>query len=186
MRRIEIVEHRTDWPDRYRELAETIRAVGPPGSTLHHIGSTAVPGLGAKDVVDIQLSVDRLEEVDIGAFATRRFEHRPGLRDHLPPGMTLPEQELGKLYFRGPDRRSHLHVRERGRFNQRYALLCRDYLRTHPDAAQAYEAVKRQLARFFSKDDDGYYAVKDPVFDILMAGANEWAATVGWTEPPED
>ena len=186
MRPIEIVDHRSDWPERYRELAETIRALAPAGSTLHHIGSTSVPGLGAKDVIDIQLSVDRLDDLDIAAFEARGFSHRPGLRDHLPPGMTLADGELAKHYFRGPGGRSHLHVRERGRFNQRYALLCRDYLRTHPDAAQAYEAVKRQLARFFSRDDDGYYAIKDPVFDVLMAGANDWAAKVGWTEPPGD
>lgn len=183
---IEILPYSTGWPADYDRLAAIIRPLAPPGSRLHHIGSTAVPSLAAKDVIDVQLTVDRLADVDIAAFADAGFVHRPGLGDHAPPGIALPRAELAKLFFKTIDRPANLHVRERGRFNQRYALLCRDYLRTQPGAARAYEAVKYGLARHFPHDADAYCEIKDPVFDIIMAGANSWAEQTGWREPPAD
>ena len=78
------------------------------------------------------------------------------------------------------------HIRQSGRFNQRYALLCRDYLRTHPTSASAYEEVKRQLARHFRDNAEAYYDVKDPVFDIIMEGAYAWADAIDWEPGPSD
>ena len=72
-----------------------------------------------------------------------------------------------------------MHVREDGRFNQRYPLLCRDYLRATPAAAAAYVEVKRPLAARFPDDRETYADVKDPVFDVLMAGAEAWARRHG-------
>lgn len=187
--RIAILAYRGEWEADYRALAERLRGAGPPGSRLHHIGSTAVPGLAAKDVIDLQMTVARLGEVDARAIEARGFVEVPGLSDHKPPGeagAALPAPELAKLYFRSTGRRAHLHVREEGRFNQRYAILCRDFLRAHSGAARAYEAVKRALAERFSEDEVAYYAVKDPLFDILMAGAELWADASGWREPPAD
>jgi len=65
-------------------------------------------------------------------------------------------------------------------------LLCRDYLRTHKMAAAAYGEIKQQLAKHFPNDPDAYYAIKDPTFDILMAGATEWATATNWREPVSD
>jgi GrpB-like predicted nucleotidyltransferase (UPF0157 family) len=79
-----------------------------------------------------------------------------------------------------------VHVREAGRLNQRYALLCRDYLRAAPAAAAAYAAVKRTLAAQFPDDRETYADVKDPVFDVLMAAAEPWALASGWTIGPAD
>jgi GrpB-like predicted nucleotidyltransferase (UPF0157 family) len=184
---IEIVPHRRQWPQEYARIIAGLRPALPAGATFHHIGSTAVPGLGAKDVIDVQASVDRLGDVDIVAIEALGFVHRPGLSDHLPPGTEVPRAELAKLYFRQKEgRRIHLHVRERRRFNHRYALLCRDYLRAAPETAAAYEAVKHALAPLSRFDPDAYFTVKDPVFDILMAGANLWAEQTGWREPPGD
>jgi len=81
---------------------------------------------------------------------------------------------------------ANVHVREKGRFNQRYPLLCRDYLREHPSAAAAYGAIKQQLARHFPNNADAYYDVKDSVFDLLMAGAVDWARSTKWSHPPSD
>ena len=184
---IEIVPHRRAWSREYARIAASLRAALPAGATLHHIGSTSVPGLGAKDVIDLQASVDRLGDVDPSAIEALGYIHRPGLSDHLPPGSTLPAVELAKLYFRQREgRRIHLHVRERHRFNHRYALLCRDYLRAAPETAAAYEAVKRALAPVSSLDPDAYFIVKDPVFEILTAAANLWAERTGWREPLGD
>ena len=158
----------------------------PPGSYLHHIGSTAVPGLAAKDTIDLQLTVPELASIDDDAFAAEGFEHIPGFSDHCPPGLNLPDSDLAKKFYRSTGRSANLHVRERGRFNQRYALLCRDYLRFHPVAAGAYCLIKQRLARRAPDDQEAYYEIKDPVCDLIMEGAGEWALRIGWTEPPGD
>lgn len=80
----------------------------------------------------------------------------------------------------------NVHLREDGRFNQRYPLLFRDYLRAHPSAAAAYAEVKLQLARLHPDDFGAYYDTKDPVCDITMAGAYEWAETTDWEPGPPD
>jgi GrpB-like predicted nucleotidyltransferase (UPF0157 family) len=72
-------------------------------------------------------------------------------------------------------------VRRAGSPNGRYALLFRDYLRAHPLASEAYAQAKTALARHAPTDWDLYYDVKDPVCDIIMAGAEEWAATTRWS-----
>lgn len=188
MSRIEIHSPNATWPDDFQALKARLVGVVPEGSVIHHIGSTAVPGLAAKDVIDIQISVDSLDQVDVGAVVALGFIHRPisGPGDHCPPGMNLPDADLTKLFFKSTGRAANVHVRERGRFNQRYALLCRDFLRSHPVAAQAYALVKHQLARHVGDDQDAYYDIKDPVFDIIIEGANEWAMRIGWTQPPGD
>jgi GrpB-like predicted nucleotidyltransferase (UPF0157 family) len=72
-----------------------------------------------------------------------------------------------------------------GRPNQRYPLLFRDYLRSHEAAAAAYAAVKRQLAGLTL--ETGVYAdVKDPVCDLIMVSAEEWAVRTGWHPGPSD
>lgn len=73
-----------------------------------------------------------------------------------------------------------------GRFNQSYPPLCRDYLRAQPMAASAYAEIRRQLARRFLEDVASYCAVKDHVFDVMMAEARVWAESVGWEVPVSD
>jgi GrpB-like predicted nucleotidyltransferase (UPF0157 family) len=183
---IEIVPAQPSWRTDFETLKIAVLRSAPAGSRVHHIGSTAVPGLAAKDIIDIQLTVEKLDSVDDGALATEGFEAIPGLADHCPPGLQLDETELKKRLYRSGGRPANLHVRESGRFNQRYALLCRDYLRTHPVAAGAYVLIKERLARRAPADPAAYYEIKDPVFDIILAGANEWAARTAWSEPPAD
>ena len=188
MSKIEIHPPNPAWPADFQALKARLSMVVPAGSVIHHIGSTAVPGLSAKDVIDIQISVDRLEQVDAAAIVALGFNQRQmtGPGDHCPPGMDLPDPELTKLFFKSTGRAAHIHVRENGRFNQRYPVLCRDFLRAHPVAAQAYALVKHHLALCFPDDVEAYYDIKDPVFDIIMDGANEWALRTGWHEPPGD
>ena len=135
----------------------------PEHASIHHIGSTTVPGLAAKDIVDIQITVDDLDRVQTALFAASGFRHIPNRIDHTPEGRSLAVEDLTKLLFKFDHPASHVHVRERGRFNQRYALLCRDYLRAHPDASAAYGKVKFELAHRFPGDSKSYYVVKDLV-----------------------
>jgi GrpB-like predicted nucleotidyltransferase (UPF0157 family) len=148
-----------------------------------------VDGLAAKDIIDVQVTVADFDEAILDALRQAGFEQAPGLvTDHRPPGMRLPDSELEKRFFNAPggERKVNIHVRIDGRFNQRYPLLCRDYLRSHPLAASAYGQVKLALARIVGDDIEAYYDVKDPVFDILMAGAEDWARATGWRPGASD
>lgn len=176
------------WEAKFRELGGKLRqALGDFAVAIHHIGSTSVPGLAAKNVIDVQVTVADLDAPFVDALVPVGLSYRADLRnDHRPLGMDVAQNELEKRCFVGAEPRVNVHVRAAGRFNQRYPLLCRDYLRATPTAAAAYAEIKRQLASYFPNDTDAYYAIKDPVFDTLMAGARYWAEQTDWREPPSD
>jgi len=183
---IEIHPPRQSWSDDFLGLKQALLRAAPADVVIHHIGSTAVPDLAAKDIIDVQLSVVSLDQINDTAFEQEGFIRRTGVTDHCPPGLDLAEGELQKLLFKSTGRAANVHIRERGRFNQRYPLLCRDFLRAHPTAAAAYGLIKQRLAGYFPDHVNAYYDIKDPVFDIIMEGAYDWAKLTGWTEPPGD
>ncbi len=188
---IEIVPFDNRWPDEFRRVAAPLRAaLGALALRIDHIGSTAVPGLAAKDVIDVQVTVATLDAPAISsALAPLGYTLREGITgDHVPPGYDDRPEEWSKLFFRAPagQRRTNLHVRQVGRANQRYALLFRDYLRAEPGAAGAYARIKEALARLHPQDIEAYYDVKDPVCDIIMAAAERWAVQTRHTPGPSD
>ena len=173
------------WPDEFAAVQGVLReALSGLAAGIEHIGSTAVPGLVAKDVIDVQVGVVNLDDPRLGpAFARLGATSTDITADHVPPGDRSGRAAWAKRYFRAPPswRPTHLHVREVGRANHRYALLFRDYLRREPSAAAAYAQVKLALARLHPDDAEAYYAVKDPVCDLVMGAAERWAAEVGWS-----
>ena len=185
-----VVAYQLRWVEEFARIAARIRElVGPAATRIDHIGSTAVPGLGAKDVIDLQISVGDLDRADAvtGPLRSAGFrQDEPFLYDVFQ-GKGATDVELRKVFLREPEgeRRAHIHVREIGRFNQRYALVFRDYLRAAEDARAAYEQLKCEAARIFPDSMDGYLRLKDPVFHILYAAASLWAEKVGW-RPGED
>ncbi|WP_281411916.1 GrpB family protein [Rhizobium sp. WYCCWR 11128] len=89
--RIEIEQPRQSWVEDFVILKRAVMGAAPAGAYLHHIGSTAIPGLPAKDIIDIQLTVNELADVDADAFERAGFERRPIVIDHCPPGLELAE-----------------------------------------------------------------------------------------------
>lgn len=185
---IEIVEYRSEWPRAFTTIAGAIRqSLGPLAHSIHHIGSTAVEGMPAKDIVDIQLTVVSLDAPIKLPLQAIGYEPVGIVTDHMPWGLDTDAREMEKAYYRPPHGvQAHLHVRSVDRLNRKYALVCRDYLRSHAMAAAAYAEIKKQLAKRFPHDADAYYDVKDPVFDVIVCAAFEWADSVGWTPPPTD
>jgi GrpB-like predicted nucleotidyltransferase (UPF0157 family) len=172
------------WPEQFAELAGRIRTVlGDRALRIDHIGSTAVPGLAAKPVIDAQVTVAALP--DASPLAEAGFREIPGMRDHRPPGAAGTDQDWQKRLFNPEERRANVHVRVAGRANQRYALLFRDYLRVHPLTAEAYGELKRRLAAEIS-DRRVYADVKDPACDLIALAAEDWAERTGWTPGPSD
>lgn len=187
---IVIVSYRPEWPDEFLAIARRLRAaLGPIARRVDHIGSTAVPGLAAKDIIDIQVTVDALDVAIVADLAAAGFQPLERYyRDHVPPGMSPePAEAWAKYFFRPVNgaRPANIHVRAAGRPNQRFALLFRDYLRAHPPCAAAYAELKRRLADKLA-DPDTYPDVKDPAVDQIYFAAEAWAATVGWKPGPAD
>ncbi len=189
---IEIVAYTDHWVNEFILIGSELRRVlGEQALRINHIGSTSVPGLAAKDVIDIQVSVRQIMPFDQTQqlMEAEGYIFRPeNVRDHCPPGFIGADDEWAKRFFREPDgkRRVHVHFREVGRANQRYALLFRDYLRANSASAAGYGELKRRLAHQLSDDISAYVTVKDPVCDIIWAAAESWATTTNWQSPLSD
>lgn len=187
-RPLKILDHDDGWALAFATIGATLRdQLDQAALRIDHIGSTAVAGLAAKDVIDIQVTVAHLDVArgwphEILPDIIRR-QHV--IVDHLPLGLPSGAGEWAKLYWSNGSS-IHLHVREQGRLNQRYPLLFRDYLRADPVAAGAYGLLKRALADIALDDLDIYYAVKDPACDLIFAGAEHWAMRTGWMPGPSD
>ncbi len=186
---VEIVPYQASWPAEFREIASGLRRdLRGLALRIDHIGSTSVPGLPAKDIIDIQITVARLDAQVVAAMTTLGYHQSEGAwRDHCPPGFAGSDAEWEKLLFQPPpgQRRTNIHVRVQGRANQRYALLFRDYLRAHPAVAKAYAELKRRLAQHLA-DPQTYPDVKDPAVDLIYLAAEEWAAVTRWQPGPSD
>jgi dephospho-CoA kinase len=175
-----------DWVTAGERLcARVAAAAGAYGRGVAHIGSTSVPGLPAKDVIDLQLGVASLADADAARDALQDigFPARPDIvwDNGKPAGApSLPKRYHGTA---DPGRRTHLHIREVGSPGWRYALLFRDWLRADPAARDEYLAVKVDAAERFGDDPDAdrYVELKEPWFDHADQRAEQWAATSGWT-----
>jgi GrpB-like predicted nucleotidyltransferase (UPF0157 family) len=182
---VTIVEPDPRWPDEFERIAGEIRGIAADHlERIDHVGSTSVPGLAAKDVIDVQVTVadDARVRATLEALASAGWVvHADIGRDHAVPG--LPEDPVlwskGFASERPGDRRSHVHVRVAGRPNQRYALLFRDYLRSHAASVEAYARIKRRLADLIP-DSSAYADAKDPVCDLIVFAAEAWAGESHW------
>jgi GrpB-like predicted nucleotidyltransferase (UPF0157 family) len=184
-----IVEWGPRWAEEFAEIRDRLAtSFGDLALTIEHIGSTSVPGLAAKDVIDVQVSVASLEPYEpifmaLAGAGMTEVPYDPPADDHVPPGWfgDGPSDTWVKLFASTPpgERRVHVHVRKAGSPNERYALLFRDFMRAHPDARDAWAIFKIELARI-AGDIDDYVEVKDPATDVVMVVAERWAAETGW------
>ncbi len=163
--RIVIVEYDPAWPMRYEEeRARLAEALGPVAARIDHIGSTSVPGLPAKSIIDIQVTVERL-----GAVA-------PYIELLAPLGYTYYEV-MGNAeryaFGKGAPHTHHLHIVERGGEEDIRPIAFRDYLRAHPETAWQYAALKRDLAARFADDRRAYNAGKTDFIRRIEAIARE-------------
>ena len=180
MSRVLIAPYSERWPADFARLGRRLRSVlGDRARRIDHIGSTAVPGLDAKDRIDVQVAVADLSDANpLGGAGLIEFAPAS---DHLPPGVGATPDGWQKRFSQSPpdERAANVHVRLDGRPNARYALLFRDYLRAHPASASAYGDLKRRLAAEVG-DVGRYTDVKDAACDLVIVAAEDWAASIGW------
>lgn len=150
---------------------------------VDHIGSTSVPGLAAKDVIDLQLRLDDLEPASSAVFrralAAAGFVDGRPRQDGVQP-WAPDERDWAKYYFNGADPcvTYHLHIRRAGGPGADVALLFRDWLRANPQEARAYETEKRRLAALHpgtSEQTRGDYPeAKEPWIAAALLRARAW------------
>jgi GrpB-like predicted nucleotidyltransferase (UPF0157 family) len=178
---VAVVDYRPGWVAEFNALAADLReALGNGVVGIDHTGSTSVPGLPAKDCIDVQVRVATIDEPQVVAlFDAIGFRCRPEPWNHSEASAG---REYRKLVFAPPvgARSCNVHVRESGGGNARYALLFRDFLRADDSARRAWGAFKQRLA-ISVPDLMDYGQIKAPATEVLMAAAERWAADVGWS-----
>jgi GrpB-like predicted nucleotidyltransferase (UPF0157 family) len=168
-RTIAIVSYDPSWAERFNhERSQILGALGTLARRIDHVGSTAVPGLAAKPIVDIDLSVDDPDDEAAYVPALNRA------------GYQLRVRERGHRMLRTADLDVHVHVCPAGGEWERRHLLFRDWLRVDAADRERYAAVKRQLACRDWSDMNAYADAKTVVIHEITARAERWARTTSW------
>ncbi len=181
------------WPEQARRIVNRLNTTcGHRAQRIDHIGSTAVPGMDAKDVIDVQVTVESLDVADELAEDLLRAGY-PRV-DAITSDVPKPDARSADGRFdhgadnalwhkrfhasADPGRPTNVHIRVAGRPNQQFALLFVDWLNANPAVQEEYLAVKRDAARH--PDPSGYAEAKEPWFLDSYRRAWAWADTSGW------
>ncbi len=154
------------WPDRFETLCARIAdALGDHALDVQHIGSTSVPGLAAKPVIDILLTVVKIEA---------ESDYAPSMYD---AGFELRVREPGHRMFRTPERDVHVHVYEPTDQAVADYLDLRDWLRFDERDRALYASTKRELAQREWTDMNDYADAKSDVITQVLVRAREWRSS---------
>jgi GrpB-like predicted nucleotidyltransferase (UPF0157 family) len=164
---IEVRDYDPRWPALFDEECERLQGVFGPAVAIEHIGSTSVPGLAAKPIIDLLIGVQSLAEAKstcIEPLRALRYTYIPEYETWLP----------AELFFRkgipGPWTH-HVHVMEPSNPRWQDHLLFRDHLRAHPETASAYGSLKKSLALAFGDDIAGFTNAKHAFVKTVIAKA---------------
>ncbi|MBW4457500.1 MAG: GrpB family protein [Nostoc indistinguendum CM1-VF10] len=171
--KVEVVPPNPKWPKDFEAESKQIALVmGENIISIHHIGSTAISGIYAKPVIDFLLEVKDIHKTD-GQSAAMAAIGYEGMGEF---GLT------GRRYFRKnslPGIRTHnIHTYEVGSSEIRRHLAFRDYMIAHPEAAQTYSLLKRELAKKYPQNIEGYMDGKDEFIKAMEKKALEWQALI--------
>lgn len=171
MRKVFVTDYNPEWPDKFEEEATKIKEVfGEDLVAIYHIGSTSVPNLKAKPIIDIMPIVRDIEVVD-------KFNDKMIALGYEPMGeFGIP----GRRYLRkgGDNRTHHVHIFQIGSKEAERHLAFRDYLRNNPDAAAKYGELKEQLANRYFDDIEAYMDGKDGFIKDLEKEAIKWYSEI--------
>jgi len=164
---LKIVPYDPRWPSAFEAEAIRLReALGPLALRIDHNGSTSIPGLAAKPIIDIQISVALLQPIVAYGAPLRAigYLHVTGPDDSFCPFFHRPSQW---------PHTHHLHVVQNGGAEERRTLAFRDYLREHGEVAREYEQLKRDLATQLAPSDresrEAYARAKTHFIDRIVA-----------------
>ncbi|MED0678851.1 GrpB family protein [Aneurinibacillus thermoaerophilus] len=167
MRKVEVVPYNEKWPELFQEEANKIKSVfGDEAINIYHIGSTAIPHIHAKPIIDILVEVKDVDKVD-------------SFNDEMEQLGYKPKGENGIAYRRyftkgGNNRTHHVHVFKTGSEHITRHLAFRDYLITHKDEANTYSELKQKLSKQFTYNAEKYTQGKDWFIKEIQANALKW------------
>ncbi|MCK4478120.1 GrpB family protein [Candidatus Bathyarchaeota archaeon] len=167
-RRVKIIDYDPQWPLLYeKERCLILDAIGHIVVRIEHIGSTAVPKLGAKPVIDIIVAVNHLSDAKkcIRPLESIGYEYVPEHEDLMPERRYFHKGKPPK------EQHYHLHMVELTSDFWKRHLLFRDYLRTHPEVAQEYFKLKKRLATQYGSDREEYTEAKTSFIESVIAKA---------------
>ena len=167
--RVEVVPHNPAWRSDFEAESEKIaNAVGETGVALHHIGSTAIPDIYAKPVIDFLIEVKDISQVDGRNSAMEALGYEAMGEYGLP----------GRRHFRKANSEEitthNVHAFQAGSVEVQGHLAFRDYMISHPENANEYSQLKRKLAIEYPDDIEGYMDGKDRFIKQVEAKAIEW------------
>ncbi|MBP3976877.1 GrpB family protein [Microbacterium sp. BLY] len=152
------------WPQRFEEFAASIRAAGADGWVVEHIGSTAIPGMSTKPIIDLAVRMNTPGEYEASRSELEAVGWRAGSGVRTHPVMIMAP---------AGERLAIAHFFTAGDWDLVPQRLLRDWLRTHPDDAERYERVKREAARAASERQISYNAAKTAVIQEIVDKARE-------------
>ena len=161
-----VVDYNANWLNLYeQEKKQILLALGDTMTDIQHIGSTSVPGLAAKPVIDMILGLKQIPPLP------KQVSNLEAIGYSYHGELGIP----GRHYFRkGMPRTHQIHaVLINSEFWERH-ILFRDFLRKHPKAAQRYATLKRKLAQEFECDREVYTNSKTPLIEQLLVEAKSW------------
>ncbi|MDX2241092.1 MAG: GrpB family protein [Leptolyngbyaceae cyanobacterium bins.302] len=169
MRKVEVVPHNPDWRSQFMAESQTIAtALGSNVITIHHIGSTAIPGIYAKPIIDLLVEVESITQMDQQVAVMQALGYEAMGEYGIP----------GRRYFRKHnaegDRTHHAHAFQTGSPEIKRHLIFRDYLIAHPADAQAYSELKQQLAKQHPHDIEAYMDGKDGLIQAIAQRAAQF------------
>ncbi len=169
MKKVDVVPHNPRWRNAFEAEAKHIgAALGENVAAIHHIGSTAIPGIYAKPVIDLLVEVGNITEVDERSSVMEAFGYEAMGEFGIP----------GRRYFRKDNqegiRTYQIHVFEAGSAQVDRHLAFRDYMIAHPEDARKYSELKRKLAKEHSQSINGYVDGKDSFIKEIDRKALLW------------
>jgi len=174
MGKVEVVPHNHVWRNAFElEAKHVAAALGENVVAIHHIGSTAIPEIYAKPIIDLLVEVRDIREVDPRSSAMKSLGYE-----------VMGEYGIhGRRYFRKDNREGirthHIHAFETGSAEVLRHLAFRDYMISHPSDAQRYSELKRNLAKAHPENMDAYIDGKDDFIKEMDRRAAQWRESQG-------
>jgi GrpB-like predicted nucleotidyltransferase (UPF0157 family) len=167
-RKVLVFPYNPAWPQQFEAESGVLQAIfGNEVVGIHHFGSTSIPGMSAKPIIDILVEVSEIERVD-------RFNEKMRETGYTPKG---ENGIMGRRYFvKGSEdlHVSHVHCFQSGHWQIERCLNFRDYLMDHPSDAWSYSRLKEFLAEQFPENIDAYIEGKEPLCEEINAKARRW------------
>lgn len=157
---VRLVPYTGEWKRLFEEERTLLQtAIGQYVLDIQHVGSTSIPGMVAKPILDIGIAVTSFEEarVCISPVEQLGYEYKGEFG--------IPRR---RYFVKGDPRTHHIHMNEMGSLDWENQVLFRDYLMQHPESAEEYAALKMELAQRYSTDREAYLDGKAPFIERVL------------------